>query len=97
MKNAETWKGTTEASFTNRIREIEERMSGIKDVLEEMDTSVKENVRLKNFWNKTSRKSRTLKRPNVEIVGRREGEEIQLKDPENIFNKIIEENSPDLN
>ena len=38
----------------------------------------------------------TMKRPNLRIIGVEEGEEIQLKGPENIFNKIIEENFPNL-
>ena len=41
------------------------------------------------FWN-------TKKRPNLKIIGIEEGEESQLKGPENIFNKIIEENFPNL-
>ena len=38
----------------------------------------------------------TMKRPNLKIIGIEEGEESQLKGPENIFNKIIEENFPNL-
>lgn len=37
------WTGTTEASLTNRIKEMEDRSSCIKDIREDMDTSVKEN------------------------------------------------------
>ncbi|MBV2134258.1 hypothetical protein KRX52_15875 [Pseudomonas sp. MAP12] len=37
-----------------------------------------------------------MKRPNLRIIGIEEGEEIQLKGTENIFNKIIEENFPNL-
>ena len=37
----------------------------------------------------------TVKRPNLKIIGVEEGE-LQLKGPENIFNKIIEENFPNL-
>ncbi|KAL6090872.1 hypothetical protein STEG23_021833 [Scotinomys teguina] len=37
-----------------------------------------------------------MKRPNIRIIGIEEGEEYQLKDTENIFNKIIEENFPNL-
>ena len=33
----------------------------------------------------------TMKRPNIKIVGIEEGEKSQLKSPENIFNKILEE------
>ena len=38
----------------------------------------------------------TMKRPSIKIIGIEEGEESQLKGPENIFNKIIEENFPNL-
>ena len=38
----------------------------------------------------------TMKRPNLKIIGIEEGEESQLKGPESIFNKIIEENFPNL-
>ena len=37
-----------------------------------------------------------MKRSNLKIIGIEEGEESQLKGPENIFNKIIEENFPNL-
>jgi hypothetical protein len=32
-----------------------------------------------------------MKRPNLKVIGVEEEEESQLKGPENIFNKIIEE------
>ena len=38
----------------------------------------------------------SMKRPNLKIIGIEKGEESQLKGPENIFNKIIEENFPNL-
>ena len=38
--------GTTDASIMNRIPEMEERISG-KKTIEEIDTSVKENVKSK--------------------------------------------------
>ena len=37
-----------------------------------------------------------MKRPNLRIIGVEEGEELQLEGLENIFNKIIEENFPNL-
>ena len=37
----------------------------------------------------------TMKRPNLKITGI-EGEDSHLRGPENIFNKIIEENFPNL-
>ena len=44
---------TTETSFTNRIQEMKEKISWDKDMIDNMDISVKENVEYKNschFW-----------------------------------------------
>ena len=37
-----------------------------------------------------------MKRSNLRIIGIEESEDSQLKRPENIFKKIIEENVPNL-
>ena len=37
-----------------------------------------------------------MKRPNLRIIGIQEENKIQVKGPENIFNKILEENFPNL-
>jgi hypothetical protein len=37
-----------------------------------------------------------MRRPNLQIIGVDEDEHFQLKGPANIFNKIIEENTPNL-
>jgi hypothetical protein len=37
-----------------------------------------------------------MKRPSLKIRGMEEAEDSQFKRQENIFNKIIEENSPNL-
>ena len=37
-----------------------------------------------------------MRRPNLSIIGIEENEESQLKMPVNIFNKVIEENFPNL-
>ena len=37
-----------------------------------------------------------MRRPNLQIIGVDENEDFQLKGPANIFNKIIEENIPNL-
>jgi hypothetical protein len=37
-----------------------------------------------------------MKRPNLRLIGIEENEDSWLKEPENIFNKIIEENFPKL-
>ena len=36
-----------DTSITNRIQRIEDGISGVKDTIEEIDTSVKENVKSK--------------------------------------------------
>jgi hypothetical protein len=38
----------------------------------------------------------TMRRPNLGIIGIDENEDIRPKGPANIFNKIIEENVPNL-
>jgi hypothetical protein len=38
----------------------------------------------------------TIKRSNLQIMGLKEGEELQVKGIGNIFNKIIAENFPNL-
>jgi hypothetical protein len=37
-----------------------------------------------------------MRKPNLQIIGVDENEDFQLKGPANIFNKIIEENLPNL-
>jgi hypothetical protein len=65
MENLGKRTGTTDANITNRTQ-MEERISGIEDTIEEIDTTVNENVRAKKFltqniqgiWN-------TMKRINL--------------------------------
>jgi hypothetical protein len=37
-----------------------------------------------------------MKRPNLRILGTKESKDSQLKGPENVVNKITEENFPNL-
>ena len=41
--------GVINESIISRIQEIEERLSGIEDILEDTDTTVKENIKIKKF------------------------------------------------
>ena len=41
--------GTIDASITNRIQEIKERISGAEDTIENIDTTVKENAKSKKL------------------------------------------------
>ena len=88
---------TTETSITNRIQEIEERISGAEDSIEEIDSLVKENTKSNKFLTQNIQEIwNTIKKPNLRIIGIEEGEELQIKGAENIFNKIIEKNFPNL-
>lgn len=49
MENLRKRTVTTGASITNRIQKMKERTSGVEDTTEEIDTSVKENVKSKKF------------------------------------------------
>jgi hypothetical protein len=88
---------TTDASITNSILEMEERIAGIKDTTEDIDLSVKENVNSKKFLTQNMQEIwDTMKRPNIKIIGTEGGEDSQFKGPGNILSKIIEENSSNL-
>lgn len=97
MENLGKRSGITDVSITNRIQEIEERISVVKDTLEEIDTTTKENSKLKELLTQNIQEIQdTMKRSNLRITGIEENEDSKLKGPENIFNKIIEENFPNL-
>jgi hypothetical protein len=86
-----------DASITNKIKEIEERISEAEDTMENIDTTVKENAKWKKLLAKNIQEIQDLiKRPNLRIIGIEKSEDSQLKGPVNIFNKIIEENFPNL-
>ena len=40
---------TTDTCITNRIQEMKGRISGVEDTIEEIDSSVKENMISKNY------------------------------------------------
>jgi uncharacterized coiled-coil protein SlyX len=97
LVNLEKQTGVIDASITNRIQEIEERISGAEDTIQKIDTKVKENAKNKKLLTQNVQEIQdTMKRPNLRIMGIKENKESQLKGPGNIFNKIIEENFPNL-
>ena len=56
-KNIKDSKGALEARLSSRIQKMEDRLSGIEDVREEMHTSWKEKFKSKKkSWHKTFRK-----------------------------------------
>jgi hypothetical protein len=86
--------GTIDVSISNRIQEVEERISGAEDFIQNMDTTIKENAKLKKIITQNIQEIQdTMRRPNLRIIGIDENEDFQLKGPVNIFNKIIEKTS----
>lgn len=49
MKNLGKRTGTTDASITDRIQEVEEKISGIEDTIEGINTSIKEHAKCKKL------------------------------------------------
>ena len=76
---------------------MEERISESEDTIEKINALVKENGKSNKFSAQNIQEIwDTIKKPNLRIIGIEEGKELQIKGPENIFNKIIEENFPNL-
>jgi hypothetical protein len=72
--------GVTDASITNRTQEIEERISGAEDTIENMDTTIKENVKCKKLLTPNIQEIQdTMRRPNLRIIGIEESEDTNLK------------------
>jgi hypothetical protein len=89
--------GARDSNITNRIQEMEERISGTEDSIENMDTTINENAKCKKILTKNIQEiQNTMRRPNLRIIGVDENEDFQIKGPVNIFNKIKEENFPNL-
>jgi chromosome segregation ATPase len=87
--------GTIDSSISNRIQEMEERISGTEDSIENMDTTIKENAKCKKTLTQNIQEIQdTMRRSNLMIIGIDENKDFQLKGPVNIFNKIIKENFP---
>ena len=85
------------ASATNRIQEMEEGISGAEDSIENIGTTIKENAKCKKLLTQNIQEIQdTMRKPNLRIIGIEKSEDSQLKGPVNIFNKIIEENFPNL-
>jgi chromosome segregation ATPase len=89
--------GAIDARITNRIQEIEERISDAEDSIENIDKTITENSKCKKILTPNNQEIQdTIRRPNLRIIAIDEKEDIQIKGTVNIFNKIIEENFPNL-
>ena len=59
------------ASITKRIQEIEERILGAEDTIENKDTRVKGNVKCKKLLTQNIQQIQdTMRRPNLRIISR---------------------------
>jgi hypothetical protein len=76
---------------------MEERISGAQDSIGNICTTIKENEKCKKILTQNIQEIEdTMRRPNLWIIGVDENLDFKLKGPANIFNKIIEENFPNL-
>ena len=72
--------GTIDVSISNRIKEMEERISGAEDSIENMVTTIKENTKYKKILTQNIQEIQdTMRRPNLRIVGIDENENFNLK------------------
>jgi chromosome segregation ATPase len=68
--------GTIDASISNRIQEMEERISGAEDSIQNMETTIKENTKCKKILTQNIQEIQdTMRRPNLQIVGVNENED----------------------
>lgn len=92
MEKVEKRTGTTHTINTNRMEEMEERISGVEGIVEGMSISVKESAKSKNFLTQNIQELwDSIKKPNLRTIGIEKGEDSQFKWPENNFNKILEQ------
>jgi len=81
IENQRKRQGTIDTSITNRIQEIEERISGAEDSTEIIDTTVKDNVkRTKLLAQNIQEIQDTVRRPSLRIIGIEESEDSQHKE-----------------
>jgi hypothetical protein len=76
---------------------MQERISGEEDSIENISKTIKENAKMQKDPNsKHPGNPGHNEKTKPGIIGVDENEDFQIKGPANIFNKIIEENFPNL-
>jgi alcohol dehydrogenase class IV len=81
----------------NRLEQAEDRISELKDEMEIKGKTEELLVKQhKTCEKKMQELTDSVKRPKLRIMGIEEGEEVQTKGIQNVFNKIITENFPSL-
>jgi hypothetical protein len=82
IENLQKRSGVIDASTTNRIQKIGERISGTEDTIEKMDTLFKETAKGKKLLTQNIQEIQdTMRRPNLRIIGIEERGDSQLKVP----------------
>jgi chromosome segregation ATPase len=62
--------GTIDASISNRLQDMEERVSGAEDSIENMGTAIKGNGKCKKILTQNIQEIQdTMRRPNLQIIG----------------------------
>jgi hypothetical protein len=78
-----------DTSITNRIQEMEGRISGADNTIENIDTTVKENAKYRVLITPNIQEMQdTMRKPNLRIIDIEESEDSQLKGPVNTFKKL---------
>jgi hypothetical protein len=76
---------------------MEERILGAEDYTENIGTTIKENEICKMILTQNMQEIQdTMRRPKLRLIDIEESEDSQLKGLVNVFNKIIEENFPNV-
>jgi hypothetical protein len=99
LENVGKKSGVTDASITNRIQEIEERISSMKDTVEDIDITVKKNAKCKIQKAPISKnigKPRHNKKNKPKINRYRREQKFPTQRASKHLQKIIEENFPNL-
>jgi len=84
--------GASDASIKSRVQNLREGItSEVEDIIEHIDTIVKENAKCKNFLTQNFQEIQdTMRISDLRIIGIEDNKDSQLKGPVNIFNQIIE-------
>jgi len=88
IENQRKRQGAVDTSITNRIKEIEESISGAEDSIEIIDTTVKDNVKRKELLAQNIQVIQdSMRRSNRRIVNQPYGE--SGRDVHGVFNRLI--------
>jgi chromosome segregation ATPase len=96
-KKNETQSQKTMEGHSSRLEKVEDRISELEDQMEIKGKTEELLVKqLKTCESNMQKLTNSIKRQNLRIIGIEEGGEVEAKGIDNIFNKIITENFPNL-